>query len=481
MPQIIHGKNLARAGIVLALILLAGCVPSSVPGPAYPQSTYAPPANNGPSGNYNQQGVSPAANNPAATAYSAPATVTTRYVDPNVMPASATGLVPPGPGAGAGPGSLPAPTVSPYDVPASPPGPPPGYTGSASATSRVVEPESTKKSDDDDKEWDISHLAPDYTWNKFKAALGWGPDEHLAKDAYDKGQALFREKKYDEAAKEFCTATWRWPDSTLEEDSMFLMGEAYFFSDQYGSAQDSYANLLKAHDNTRYLDTVGARLFAIGTYWEQLDMKTHHWPLTPNVSDKTQPIFDTIGNALACYTLVWVHDPTGPLADAALFRVGNIHFRRSEWEEAAAHYDLLRKNHPKSKYQKAAHLLELQAKLNMYQGPLFSVVPLNNAHEIAEQTLRQFPGQLGDEEQRVRQTLVVMNEQFAEREWAVAQYYDHKAEYRAAREYYKTLLEKYPRTAFAQRAQARMEEIKNEPDEPPNHFKWLTDVFGKGR
>jgi len=354
--------------------------------------------------------------------------------------------------------------------------------------------DSSKKSDDED-EWDLSHLAPDYTWKKFKEAVGWGPDQRLAREAYDKGQGLFNEavsaaknndeaaklKNYEEAAKQFYIATWRWPDSTMEEDAMFLMAESYFFMDQYGTAQDSYTNLLKAHDNTRYLDTVVRRLFTIGEYWEKLDLQTHHWPVTPNMIDKTQPWFDTFGNAMACYHAVWMHDPTGPMADAALFRVANAHFRRGEWEDAAEHYDMLRKNHPKSKFQKDAHILELQAKERIYQGPKYSVVPLNDAQEIAEQALKQFPGQLGEEERRVRETLSFIHEQRAEREWVMAQYYDNKSEYRAAREYYKYLVQKYPQTAFAQRAKQRMQEIQNEPDEPPNHFKWLAAPFGDGK
>ena len=63
----------------------------------------------------------------------------------------------------------------------------------------------------------------------------------------------------------------------------------------------------------------------------------------------------------------------------------------------------------------------------------------------------------------------------------MAQYYDAKSEYRAAREYYKVLLEKYPQTTFGQRAQQRMQEIRNEPDEPPNYFQWLTAPFGEGK
>ena len=314
-----------------------------------------------------------------------------------------------------------------------------------------------------------------------QGGIGWGPDHGLAREAYDQRQALYNAKNYDEAAKEFYTASWRWPDSTMEEDAMFLEGESYFFSDHYANAQDSYINLLKKHDNTRYLDTVVARLFAIATYWEQLDLQSHRWPVVPNPTDKTQPWFDTFGNALAAYSAVWTHDERGPYADAALMRVANAHFRRGEWEDAAEHYDMLRKYHPKSKYQKEAHLLELQAKMRIYQGPKYSIVPLTDAKEIAKQVLKQFPGQLGDEEPRVRTALNTIFEQHAEREWIMAQYYDAKSEFRAAREYYKVLLEEYPNTSFGQRARQRMQEIQNEPDEPTNHFKWLTAPFGDGK
>ena len=123
--------------------------------------------------------------------------------------------------------------MTPTNAPA---GPPPGYAGPAPSAPMTVGPVSAspKKSDDDDDEWSLEHLAPDYTWKEFKKAVGWGPDQQLAREAYDRGQALFNAKNYDEAAKEFYTASWRWPDSTMEEDAMFLEGESYFFSDHYG-------------------------------------------------------------------------------------------------------------------------------------------------------------------------------------------------------------------------------------------------------
>ena len=62
----------------------------------------------------------------------------------------------------------------------------------------------------------------------------------------------------------------------------------------------------------------------------------------------------------------------------------------------------------------------------------------------------------------------------AEREWAMGQYYDRKKYYGAARQYYKFLVDNYPRTPYADQARTRLEQIRNEPDTPPNRFKWLT-------
>jgi len=477
MPRTNLGKTFSGMALAGLLAFLAGCVPPPPPPAAARANLHNSKDGEDENDNWlwkratgqtkksddqiqSSAAVAPAGypqnNATGPSPYGESATMTTRYSDPNIVPAGATSIAPAGP--------------------------PPGYAGPGPAVPMTISPVSASpKKSDEDNEWDISQLAPDVTWKKFKEAIGWGADQRLAREAYDKGLALFNAKNYDEAAKEFYTATWRWPDSTMEEDAMFLMGESYFFADHYGQSQDTFSNLLKKHDNTRYLDTVVARLFAIGTYWEQLDLKSHHWPMTPNASDRTQPWFDTFGNALACYGAVWLHDPTGPLADAALMRVANAHFRRGEWEEAADHYDMLRKNHPKSKYQKDAHLRELQAKMQIYQGPKYSVIALNDAQEIADQTLKQFPGQLGEDERRVRDARAILFEQRAEREWVMAQYYDNKSEFRAAREYYKVLLDKYSHTSFAERARKRVQEIQNEPDEPPNHFAWLTGLFGKGK
>lgn len=326
---------------------------------------------------------------------------------------------------------------------------------------------------DDDNGFDWSDLAPEKTWKRLKEATGYGADEPIARKAMQDGEAQFRERKYAEAAKNFYAASWRWPDSMLEEDAMFMLAESYFFDDRYSAAHDAYTNLLKKYDNTRYLDTVMVREFAIGRYWEQADLKQPRWVVIPNATDKTRPWFDDFGNAMHAYQQIRLHDPTGPLADQSIMATANAQFRKRNWEEAERLYNLLRKEYPKSQFQKEAHMLGLQSAMQTYQGPYYEKQPLDRAKEYADQTLTQFRGRLGDEEQRiVEQRAKIVAEQ-AERVWMMGQYYEKKSAYGAARHYYRSVIEQYPTTPLAERARTRLEEIKDKPDNPPDRFGWL--------
>ncbi len=333
------------------------------------------------------------------------------------------------------------------------------------------------KPGEDEGGFDWSDLYPTTIYKKAQAAMGYGPDEKLARAAYQEGETLYRQKKFAEAARHFKTAAARWPDSPLEEDALFLLAECQFFTDQYGKALDSFGTLLKKHENSRYLDKAVAREFAIGRYWEQMDSYEPHWPVTPNFTDNSRPLFDTWGNAIKAYENVRLSDPTGPVADHAVMAAADAYFVRGRYEDAAYNYDLLRKEYPKSQHVVQASVLGMKSKLEMYHGPMYDGKPLVEANKIAEQALTQFPDRLGPEKDRIVQSKNQMSDRLAEREWTMGQYYDKRGYYGAARYYYESVTKSYPQTHFAERAKTRLEEIKDKPARPPDYFKWIDDVL----
>lgn len=312
---------------------------------------------------------------------------------------------------------------------------------------------------------------------RFLTAIGQGPNEEIARQAFAEGDELFRAGKYQEAYKKYKTARRRLPDSSLEEDAMFMMAECLFFMDKYPAASDLYGEVLRKFDNSRHLNDIGIRQFTIGRYWDELQQSHPKWILSPNLTDKTRPRFDTVGNALAVYESIHLNDPTGPLADDSIMATANAHFLSGRYEDADYYYTVLRTDYPQSDHQPAAHVLGLRAKLRKYQGPAYDGTPLHEADELISQMLIQFPQELAGERERLLHAQRAIRAQLAERDWAMAEYY-HKNGYDAsARQYYDLVVKEYSDTPFAELAQSRIQKIGDDPVNPPNNIEWLANPF----
>jgi len=144
---------------------------------------------------------------------------------------------------------------------------------------------------DDPEGWEA--LYPSNVQKSFKKAIGQGPNEAIARKHMAEADDLFRQKQYAAAGKQYKSAAGRWPDSALEEDAMFLRGECYFFDDRYADANDMYDDVVKRYSNSRHLDKIVVRQFAIARYWQESEQLNPHFPVTPNLTDKTRPWFDT--------------------------------------------------------------------------------------------------------------------------------------------------------------------------------------------
>lgn len=332
-----------------------------------------------------------------------------------------------------------------------------------------------------DEESFLEKMSPKKAMAGMKKAVGQGPNEQIARKALEEGDALFRQKQYEKAAAKYKTAYKRWPDSPLEEEAIFKAGESYFFADRYSKADDAYALLVKKYSSTQYLSQLVLRRFTIGRYWEQYDRAHSHLPLTPNLVDKTRPLFDTGGHALRVYERIRLDDPTGPLSDDAVMATANAHFLKGHWEEADYNYGVLRSEYPKSEHQFQAHLLGLRCKLLRYQGAGYDGTPLDEADDLASQLITQFSHELGSEKERVVQVRASVRDQRALRDFDLAEYYSKGKYYAASRIYYTKVAEKYPDTKLAQEARSRLDKYKNEPDAPAQPLEWLVNVLPQSK
>jgi outer membrane protein assembly factor BamD (BamD/ComL family) len=323
----------------------------------------------------------------------------------------------------------------------------------------------------------LEKLKPKRVFDSIRQKTPWKRDEEMGRTALKQADDLFREKKYKEAIERYKSAAFRWPDSIIEEDALFMLGECYFFTDQYPKADDTFTNLLKKYQNTRHLDKVMHRQFAIGRYWLELEQAHPEWFLVPNATDRSRPMFFTASNALASYESVRLNDPTGPLADDSIMATANAYFVEERFEDADYYYGLLRTEYPRSEHLKEAYILGLRAKMATYQGPVYDSVPLNEAEELVGQMLVQFPQELGPEREKLLEDKRNIQELKAQRDWQMAEYYDQNKYYGAVRFYCQKILKDHPDTSYAARAEERLAAIKDKPDQPKNYFGWIEDVL----
>ncbi len=80
-----------------------------------------------------------------------------------------------------------------------------------------------------------------------------------------------------------------------------MAGEAHFFADEYSKADDCYGSVIKKYSNTRFMNLIVNREFAIGVYWMQYDHLHPAFLLKPNFTNKSLPMFDTFGYAIRCF------------------------------------------------------------------------------------------------------------------------------------------------------------------------------------
>jgi outer membrane protein assembly factor BamD (BamD/ComL family) len=336
---------------------------------------------------------------------------------------------------------------------------------------------------EDDKEglgpsW-LDNLNPQKNTKKVKESLGYGPDATKGRQAYQKAEALFQEKKYSKAAKQYAEAADRVPGSVMEEDSLFMKAESHFFADEYPKALDAYNELVKKHSRTRHLDKLVGRQFAMARYWEQHHQHDPHLATTPNFIDKTRHWFDTKGHALRAYENIRLNDPTGPLADDSVMATANLYFQSNRFIDADYYYGLLRNEYPESEHQYMAHVLGLQCKLQKYQGPDYDGTTLDEAEVLVKQLLTQFPDRVHTEgeRKRVEKIRAEVTAARAQRDWHSAEFYVKKGQYGSARYYYTQIIDKHPSSKLALEAKSRLEEFADKPATPPQKMAWLVNLF----
>ncbi|MFM7518594.1 MAG: outer membrane protein assembly factor BamD [Pirellula sp.] len=282
-----------------------------------------------------------------------------------------------------------------------------------------------------------------------------------------------RKELFRKAAKKYNQAGKHWASSSLEQDAHFMTAESYFFAEDYPKAEDFYVKLIKEYPRTRYQDRVDQRRMEIGNYWLQFPDKFYNL----NFTDKSRPLNDTENHGKRVLEKMLLDSPTGRLADDVVMDIANTEFKRENWNEALDRYRDLITVYTDSPHQFDAHFLGAKSALLAYQGPQYSSEPLEQADKLLKQMVRQFSKQASERKEPIAEMLAEVKYRQAERLYDEATYRNNKQEYAAAIVYCDRILDNYPDTPFADKAQQMIDNAEGKPSVPTPYLHWMTYAF----
>lgn len=314
-------------------------------------------------------------------------------------------------------------------------------------------------------------------------------DSIRAKELYGEADILFRNassqaegERFDgflEAAELFEGAAEAAPRTALEQDALFMQAESLFFAEDYRSATEIYQTLQKRFPRNRHIDRVAARLFSISDYWINRGVSENDSWMKFSFTDDKRPIYDMDGHAIRVLDQIRFDDPTGRLADDATMRAASEYLRQQKYAEADEFLTDLRETFPDSEHLFLAHMLGIQCKLELYAGPAYSGLVLEDAEKLVQQTRDRFPEKMQDQNnsESVAKAAAEIAYHRAGRYAFRAKYRERQEKYGAARVYYNLLLQEFPNTPQAETARVRLAAIEKYPDVPKQRLSWLQKVF----
>ena len=334
----------------------------------------------------------------------------------------------------------------------------------------------------------LDDLAPSQFATTWKERVGSAQGEAAARQYYHQGLQYYKQGKatldanpsgnahqqyFVDAANSFRLAGSAYPSSTLEEDASYFEGESYFFADRYVQANRAFEKLVANYSGTRHLDNAEQRRYAIAVYWLQVAENTK----TPSLNDAKRPKANVAGEARRVLHRIRIDDPTGKLADDATLALGKAFMQARRYYEAADTFEDLRLNYPNSNHRFDAHMLELQCRLEGYQGEGYDDTPLRKADDLMKTIVKQFPKESAGQLAYLETQASAIQNQLAQRDISMANYFEGRGENLAANIYYKDVAERYRNTEFASNVEQKIAEVSQLPPRPAQHAKWLIDLF----
>jgi outer membrane protein assembly factor BamD (BamD/ComL family) len=276
---------------------------------------------------------------------------------------------------------------------------------------------------------------------------------------------LYRQGKHDEAQPLLAQIAKNRKGTPWGERAQFLLGESYYENGQYVWANDAYTALGKDYTGSPFINKAVVREYEIAQKWFAYNDPKAKNPPKFTWTDRFRgrlPLIDESGFAVKALEHIREQDPSGPLSDDAVMRMGDYYHSIHNYEDAAMYYDQLATDHPKSEHLHRAYMASIDSKLKSYIGPEYDGKPLKSALDTIDQAVVTFPEKLEDKE-KLFHIKDIISDQNAERNYRIGLYYKKTKHVGAAEYYFGLVNAKWPKTEWAEKSKTEMVTLAKMP------------------
>ncbi|KPK42430.1 MAG: hypothetical protein AMJ78_02480 [Omnitrophica WOR_2 bacterium SM23_29] len=267
-------------------------------------------------------------------------------------------------------------------------------------------------------------------------------------EQFDWAMKFYAAKDYKKAVGEFSKLVRYYPNSELAAEAQYYAGRSYEGLEEYEQAYSAYQKAIETYPFTKRIEEMIDREFEIGNkFYEGERIKL--WGI---------PTFPSVYKAIEIYQKVVDNAPYGKHADQAMYKIGECYKKAGDNQEARLAFQKLVDEYPESKLaEKAKFQVGLCASETSLKPTYDQSVTDEALKQIEDFAKRHPESQLTDEADKMRQSL---RDKKAESNFSIAEFYRKQRHYEAASIYYKNIVENFPETTWAKKAQDRLKEME---------------------
>jgi outer membrane protein assembly factor BamD (BamD/ComL family) len=254
--------------------------------------------------------------------------------------------------------------------------------------------------------------------------------------------------KAGKAKKAYANLKKNFPQVAGEDYDAYVKAEMLYAKRKFADAAKSYSDFLDNYPESSLRDAALEREFQIGAAFLNGQKRTVLKIFKVKAYDEGTEIMNDIAD----------REGDAPIAKRALTTLAQSNEKRGAYEEAYQAWSDTANRWPTGDLGKESLLGMARSLEKDYRGPNFESKPLEGSKGYYTQYIERYPESA--QEMALTQKISKLDNDMAEKELAVAKYYERTLSYGAADIYYEKIAERWPGSNAAKAAEAKLPTMK---------------------